>query len=292
MTVSQTDLISLTRDKQVFIWGAMIVGQGVCRSLERIGIKVEAFIDSSPSLQNKMALGYPIFPPDFAFEAVRLKKAIIIISSGHYDFEIEGICKDNGFSEGIDYILSRSFNCIDPSIDIVGHCNLRCISCPRGNEIIQPPKGYIDVVIYKNILEKLLKEIPLLGSIQLYAWGEPLLHPKLPEIITLTREKKVLCAISSNLNCSKNLENVIKAKPDWFKVSCSGWGKNYELTHTGGKWDIFITNLKRLVMLRSDFHPEMQIVVNYHLYKNNIDEDYSKMEELCNSLSLIFRPTP
>ncbi len=59
MMTSIEILRQLCANKKIFLWGAMIVGQGVCRSLERVGIPVEAFLDSSPSLQGKKALGYP-----------------------------------------------------------------------------------------------------------------------------------------------------------------------------------------------------------------------------------------
>ncbi len=290
--ITTEELIKLCSNKKVLIWGAMIVGQGVCRSFERIGIPVEAFLDSSSSLRNKRALGYEIWKPDTSFDTVRDGKGIIVVSSGHYDFEIGEICKNEGFHKGLDYIFSRDFNNIDPSIDITGYCNLKCISCPRGNETVQPPKGCMNAATYKRVLDKLIREIPMLGSIQLYAWGEPLLNPELPEIIMITRDRKVLSAISSNLNYSKNLEEVIAARPDWFKVSCSGWNKNYEVTHTGGNWNIFLSNLKKLATLRNSYHPEMQIIVNYHLYKNNIGEDYRRMEDLCGNLSFIFKPSP
>lgn len=285
-------LRQICENRKVFIWGAMIVGQGVCRALERNGIPVESFIDSSPSLQGKSALGYPIRKPDIAFETVRSGEAIIIASSGHCDLEIGGICEAAGIKQGEGYLLCRDLNDIDPSVDVAGMCNLRCISCPRGNEHKQPLAGLMSAATYQKVLDKLLKEIPLLGSIQLYAWGEPLLNPELSSIITMTRQAKVLSAISSNLNFGKNLESVVAACPDWFKVSCSGWGDNYELTHTGGKWDIFLLNLHKLAELRDRLHPEMQITVNYHLYKHNLGADYTHMETLCRELSLIFRPSP
>lgn len=290
--ITSEELHRLCTNKKVFIWGAMIVGQGVCRSLERIGVPVESFLDRSPSLQGGSALGYTIGKPDDVFESVRAGKGIIIAASGHCDLEIGDSCEQNGLRKGLDYILCRELNDIDPSVDIAGMCNLRCISCPRGNEKTQPTKGFMSAVTYRKVLDKLLREIPLLGSIQLYTWGEPLLNPELPEIVAMTREARVLTAISSNLNYAKNLEAVIAANPDWFKVSCSGWEETYERTHTGGKWNIFLTNLRHLVQFRNRIHPEMQITVNYHLYKHNLGEDYRRMEALCNKLSLIFRPSP
>jgi MoaA/NifB/PqqE/SkfB family radical SAM enzyme len=288
--ISVEKLHQLCLNKKVFIWGAMIVGQGVCRSLERNGMPVEAFIDKSLSLHGRKALSYPIRRPDSVFACVRDGNGIIIIGSGHNSPEIAVLCAQEGFAEGKDYILCESLNDIDPSVDVAGMCNLKCISCPRGNEKQQPPVGFMTALTYKKVLDKLIREIPLLGSIQLYTWGEPLLNPELPAIVAITREAQVLSAISSNLNYAKNLDAVVAARPDWFKISCSGWAENYERTHTGGKWKVFLSNLQKLAHLRDILHPDMQIILNYHLYKHNTGEDYNRIEALCKDLSLIFIP--
>jgi len=293
MKLSIQELREVCGEKKIFLWGAMIVGQGVCRSLERIGVPVEAFIDSASSLQGQTALGYPILKPETVFDTVLKGDGFIIVSSGHHDLEIARACEDAGLNKSEHFILCReSLNDLDPSVDVTGMCNLRCISCPRGNDHEPMAKGFMTADTYKRVLDKLLREIPLLGSVQLYTWGEPLLNPELPEIISMTHDAQVLSAISSNLNYIKNLDNVLKAKPDWFKVSCSGWEDSYEITHTGGKWSKFYPNLHKLVELRDQLHPEMQITLSYHLYKHNIGDDYKRMEELSNKLGLIFRPSP
>ena len=286
------ELKKICASKDVYIWGAMIVGQGVCRSLERIHIPVTSFVDSSTSLQGQTALGYPIRNPDGILEPVRAGSAVIVISSGHFDHEIAERCQAMGLEQGSHYILSKTLNHIDPSVDVTGLCNLKCISCPRGNESVQPAKGLMSAQTYKKVLDKLLAEIPLLGSIQMYTWGEPLLNPELPEIIRITKDAQVLVALSSNLNNAKNLESVVKSQPDWFKVSCSGWGESYEMTHTGGIWKVFLENLHALAKYKNAYHPSMQVTVNYHLYKHNEGEDYRKMEDLCADLGFIFRPSP
>ncbi len=290
MTVD--DVRRFCSGKEVYLWGAMIVGQGVCRALERIGVPITSFVDRSSSLQGKRALGYEIDKPENVFEKVKEGKGIIIATSGHCDLEIGKSCEEAGFVKGRDFILCRELNDIDPSVEVAGMCNLHCISCPRGNETNHPPAGLMTPETYRKVLDKLLREIPLLGSIQLYTWGEPLLNPRLAEIVALTREAKVLTAISSNLNYARNLDQVIAAKPDWFKVSCSGWENSYETTHTGGTWSVFLKNLRHLAECRRLYHPEMQITVNYHLYKNNLGDDYRRMEDLCRELDLIFRPSP
>ena len=286
------DLRDIIAHKQVYIWGAMIVGQGTCRALERYNIKITAFLDSSKSLHGKTALGYPILSAQKAIKEYSVYEQIIIISSGHYDLEIEKTCVDAGLIKDTHYVMSYDLNDIDPSIDISGACNLKCISCPHGNMNNHPPIGFMSSDVYQLILNKLLKELPFLGSIQLYTWGEPLLNKDLPEIIRITKEAKVLTAISSNLNVRDGYKEVVEAKLDWFKISASGYGKSYEITHTGGKWTRFLNNLHRLAELRKRYHPEMQVILNYHLYKHNCGDDYIKMKNLCEELDFIFRPSP
>ncbi len=141
-------------------------------------------------------------------------------------------------------------------------------------------------------MNKLTEELPFLGSIQFYAWGEPFLNRDLGKIVKIPKEAGVLTALSSNINAPHGYEEVIKAGLDWFKISTSGFGESYELTHTGGKWETFYKNLHHIAELRDLHNPSMQIVVNYHLYSHNNGEDYIKMEKLCGSLNLIFRPSP
>lgn len=289
--MNRDQFTALLKERELYIWGAMIVGQGVCRSLERHSIRVSGFLDSSPSLQGRRALGYKITTPEQILPSCHEDKAFIVIGSGHYDREIEQICRENGLEAHRHYILSRELNELDPSIDISGTCNLRCVSCPRGNiSNDTQPVGFMSLENYSLVLDKLLREIPFLGSIQLYAWGEPLLNKNLPQIIGLTREAKVLTAISTNLKVANDLEKVISSKPDWIKVSASGFGSNYEIGHTGGHWERFLGNLHYLAELRAAHHPEMQIILNYHLYKHSLGDSYRAMRDLCTELGLIFRP--
>ena len=76
--IAVEELRQICSNKKVFIWGAMIVGQGVCRSFERISIPVTSFLDSSASLQGRKALGYEIQNPDEVFESVRAGDGLII----------------------------------------------------------------------------------------------------------------------------------------------------------------------------------------------------------------------
>ena len=282
---------ALRRGRPLYLWGASIVGFGMCRALERVGLPVAGFIDHSPRLQAQPALGYPVLrPADLLGDAERLANSFVIVTSGHYDAEIEQECARAGLVPGVDVLSARCLVPIDPSVDVSGLCNLRCMSCPRGNFAEQPPGGFMTARTYEQVLDKLIAEIPLLGSVQLYAWGEPLLNPEIAAIIEHTRSRQVLCALSTNLAFRRDFAAAVAARPDWVKISTSGVGATYELTHSGGKWPRFRANLIRFAELKDRLHPSMYVEVNYHLYRHNMGQDYEEMARLCRELGFAFRP--
>lgn len=291
--IDPPQLKRLIGTREVWLWGASIVGCGMCRALERNGIAPKGFIDISTRLQGKGALGYPVRAPEQVLTPGASSSIFVVITSGHYEHEIIQSCTKAGLSLDADFISARRISPLDPSVDISGVCNLHCISCPRGNMEFRPPAGFMKPAVYGQVIDKLLRELPFVGNVQLYAWGEPFLNPDAAEIIRMTVERKVLCAISTNLNVRTDFSEAIRARPDWIKISVSGHGPHdYERTHTGGSWDVLLANMETLSSLRASAHPDMYVEVNYHLYKHNIGEQYERMQQLCSDLDFVFRPNP
>ncbi len=274
--------------RKLFIWGARHDGYATSLVVGRIGIEQTGFIDSSPSLQGTRAFGYPILLPDEFFARYFKSDAFVIIASGFYADEISELCVRHGFHKTEDFLVYGELRKFNYQVDVSGSCNLRCISCPRGNYPDHRKPGFMSPQTYEKVVRKILKQDPYTGIISLYNWGEPLLNRALPEIVALTNQYSLLSAISSNLSLNVDFEPVIAAKPTWFRVSNSGWGKNYEMTHTGGNWDLFYNNLFKLKEYREKHHPEMIVELFFHIYRHNQD-DFFKMKELCDSLSFTIR---
>ena len=283
-----TTVTDRLRDREVYLWGARQDGLSMCRVLERQGRRPAGFIDSSVSLQGKTVLEYPVKAP-----AEILKhnghRPYIIITSGFFADEIALQCQDAGFTTPEDFITFSEIQRFDYQIDISGACNLRCISCPRGNFSPQPRAGFMTAAIFEQVLAKILREDPFVGAVSLYNWGEPLLNPELAAIIRHANAKGVHTAVSSNLNIRKDFAEVIAARPTWFRVSVSGSGANYETTHTGGSWDLFLKNLYRLRQLQTELHPDLQVEVFYHIYRHNNGEDFRLLQRLCEELDFTLR---
>jgi MoaA/NifB/PqqE/SkfB family radical SAM enzyme len=71
-------------------------------------------------------------------------------------------------------------------IESTNHCNLKCIMCPTGLGVIARPKGYMEMSLYRQIIDEIGG---LVGSAVLHSWGEPLMHPDLAEIVAYSNRK-------------------------------------------------------------------------------------------------------
>jgi len=286
--ISPEHLRTIIGGRAIYIWGARHEGYATATVLNRNGFTAAGFIDSSLSLQGTSALGLAIMLPSEFFASHNSASAFLIISSGFYADEIAEQCITAGLTKQKDFLVYGEMRKFNYQVDISGICNLHCISCPRGNADEHRPAGFMTSKVYEQVIQKIVAEDPYTGIITLYNWGEPLLNKQLAEIVRITNQYGLQSAISSNLSLTVDFEPVIMAKPTWFRISNSGWGANYEITHTGGKWDLFLANCKKLSAYKKKHHPEMLVEFFFHIYEHNRD-DYPKLKELCDELGFTLR---
>lgn len=282
------NLATIIGKRDVHIWGARHEGYAARLALTRQGIFPAGYIDSSPSLTGSSAFGLSITSPESFFKNISSNKAFIMVASGFFADEIARKCEEEGWHGGKDFVVYGELRHFNYQVEVAGMCNLRCISCPRGNWPRHRKPGLMSAATYSKLIDKILLEDPWTGIITLYNWGEPLLNPELPEIIRITRKKGLLSAVSSNLAMEKDFEEVVRSGPDWFRISNSGWGANYEITHTGAKWDCFYANCRKLSEYKQRHRPEMLVELFFHIYAHN-RQDFSQMQSLCDEFGFTLR---
>ena len=183
-------------------------------------------------------------------------------------------------------------------IDIVGACNLRCPSCPRGNfqpgDVMteMPASGLMDFKLFKDCVQRAIKDGPSLNpQIHLYNWGEPLVHPEIPKFIEYVKEQGIYCGISSNLNVDGTLRDVMRVGPDFFRVSLSGFSQPiYGQTHERGDVERVKANMRKIREYLTEFDQKTYVEVNYHIYKHNANQDLLDMIAFCNELKFNIGP--
>ena len=79
-------------------------------------------------------------------------------------------------------------------LEITNHCNLACIMCPRLN--MKRPTGYMEIDLFKSIIDQIkdyAELVYLSGGL-----GDPMLHPKYPEMVNYSRKNDVRVGMSTN----------------------------------------------------------------------------------------------
>jgi MoaA/NifB/PqqE/SkfB family radical SAM enzyme len=139
------------------------------------------------------------------------------------------------------------------------------------------------------IIAKAKSECAISG-VSLFNWTEPVLHPKLPELIRIVESNGIPCHLSSNLNQMRNIDAILAENPYAFRISLSGFTQDvYGYTHRGGNIERVKQHMVELADARRRLKSTTNIHVLYHRYKHNL-ADERPMREFVQRLGFAFQP--
>ncbi len=136
-----------------------------------------------------------------------------------------------------------------------------------------------------RILTKGQGECELVG-VGLYNWTEPLLHPRLDELVGVVHAHGLPCDLSSNLNNMREVEKVLRQNPRSLRISNSGFTQElYGVSHRGGNIETVKQNMKELLKLKNEMGSTTLIELHYHRYRDNLGDEML-MREYCAELGI------
>lgn len=279
--------------RKIMVYGAGGQGRGVVHTLQQCGIEPGGFIDRNPDLQGRTIAGLPVLTPAVLSEPDAPDALFVIIAAYFFEREISAYLDASGFTHGLNYLPYSALKPRDYAVEVSGVCNLRCISCPRAERRpAQRNLAMMDLESFKQVIGKIRREDPFVGNIQLYQWGEPTINKDLAAMISYARSKGILCTISSNLNYTADFRAIIESRPECLRISVSGTGASYAVTHTGGDWNSFAANVDIIAGLRQQIYPEMKVELYYHRYKHSTVIQLEQLAEMCSRYDFEFHPVP
>lgn len=287
------DLHVIIGNRQILVYGAGNQGRGIMRALCDLGFKTAGFIDKNPELHGQPVAGLPVYPPEYLAGQGVAENYFIIIATFFFEREIAEELESKAFTKDSDYLSYNSLKPYDYVVEVSGVCNLRCLSCPRGGaHSVERPPAMMGLAEFRQVIAKIRREDPFVRNIQLYQWGEPTLNKELPAMIRYAGDNGILCGLSSNMNHRTDFRALVEARPECLRISASGIGDAYALTHTGGNWETFLANAESVAGLRREIYPEMKIELYYHRYKHSIGDSQEMLKGLCNKWGFEFHPVP
>jgi hypothetical protein len=143
--------------------------------------------------------------------------------------------------------------------------------------------------LLEAILDKALGECEP-AYIGLFNWTEPLLHPRLPELVRAVRARGLPCGLSSNLNVTCDFVELLAADPTSMRVSLSGFQQDtYGTTHRRGNIERVKCNMQALAAAKRATHSTADLHVLFHRYLGN-HEDEQSMRTFAEDLGFRFQP--
>jgi MoaA/NifB/PqqE/SkfB family radical SAM enzyme len=187
-----------------------------------------------------------------------------ILARGRYPFvydqmdidmkEMEWKKRWNLFKSGANLIHRRLSPWCMPlhmQFELANYCNLKCPVCPTGTNAIERKKQYMDVELFQRLIDEVG---PYLLTASLWAWGEPLLHPQIEDILRAVRKHRIAIFLSTNgqtLNDDRVLNALINEPPTYLIVAIDGLTDEINAKfRSGAQLEPALTGIRKLAELK------------------------------------------
>lgn len=173
------------------------------------------------------------------------------------------------------------------TIDPTNVCQLRCPACYTGmaNERLKSkgaqnksrPSARASARLSGSVLDSVLEECgDLVFYCHFYNWGEPLLNENLADLIRSAHDREIYTKVDTNLSlkCTdEKLEGLLLCGLDELSVSIDGFSQaTYEQYRVGGRFDLVLENLERLVEMKGRLGGPTKIKWKFLVYSFNEHE--------------------
>ncbi len=132
-------------------------------------------------------------------------------------------------------------------------CSLRCPFCPTGNGDLHLNKTLLTPGAMARLLDALG---PGLKRLDLFNWGEPLLHPRICGLIREASGRGIAATIHTHLSIpafdARRARELVDSGLSELVVSCDGAGQeSYARYRVGGDFGLVMRNLRLILSARS-----------------------------------------
>jgi MoaA/NifB/PqqE/SkfB family radical SAM enzyme len=145
-------------------------------------------------------------------------------------------------------------------IQISAKCNLGCQMCGYVGKT--PNVGFISFELFERVLEA-CREVGLDSIWFETAWGEPMLHPNIFELLERAHGFKVMLSTNITPLNRRRIERLADMGLHHLQLSFFGFDKvSYERTYVGAKFEHIVENMRTVCEVFSIRSPATQLLVN------------------------------
>jgi MoaA/NifB/PqqE/SkfB family radical SAM enzyme len=202
-----------------------------------------------------------------------LDRARRLIGSSHYPFPHEGLLYHGPLTLAKRrnlalQVVNRQFLKFGEialphtlHIGVTTACNLRCPACPTGTRKLGRSAQHLDFDVYRRVVDELRDALMFM---LFWDWGEPLLHPRLADMIEYAGRSGIMTVTSTNGNVpftDEQMDRLVAARPSVVIACVDGTDQaTYEKYRTGGQLSKALDTISRLRRAKDSLRSEYPVI--------------------------------
>ena len=163
-------------------------------------------------------------------------------------------------------------------------CNCNCVICPR--QSMSRATGFMPMDLFQRIVEQVRALGP--SKVRLFNFGEPLLHPKLCDMIAYCRQKDLPVHFQTNgIHLAESvIRSLFATGLDYLGVSVNGLTPaEYEMIRPGFSFSAVRNNVRRVRAIAAEIGARVHIHVNAQILKSEKERRMKDIETYVRSWS-------
>jgi len=172
------------------------------------------------------------------------------------------------------------------TIEPTNLCNLRCPLCTTGNGEMERVRGHMNLETFKNILDKMGKDIFFL---LLYHQGEPYLNNDFLEFVRLSKAQNIYCTTSSNGHYfdDANIRTTIESGLDSMIVSIDGvTQESFEKYRVKGDLQKVIDGSRRFMEIKKELDIKTPLIAWQFLVMKHNEHEIPAIKKLAKEVGV------
>ncbi|MFH2132529.1 MAG: SPASM domain-containing protein [bacterium] len=175
------------------------------------------------------------------------------------------------------------------NIELTNHCPMRCVMCPRTNNM-KREQGFMEFELFQKVINELMdanKEQKLDQPVWFHHFGESLLHPEFDSFIRYAVNKGVVAGLSVNpLILSESVAcALLQSKPSILYISLDGHDDEsfQKIRGVSHAYQRSRNNLHHFLLLKERLKSDCRVVlsmIDFDLNRQSIEETRSYWESV------------
>ena len=179
-------------------------------------------------------------------------------------------------------------------IDPTNVCNLRCPLCPTGLMQRGRKAGLISWETYTRAIDA---AAPWAYKVNLFNWGEPLLHTHLFDMVRYAKARNLGTSLSSNLSVQisdERIDELIRSGLEYLCVSIDGATQDvYAMYRRRGDLELVLSNVRRIVKRRKELSSRTPVLEWQFIPMKHNEHEVDAARELAAQIGVdVFRCIP